>query len=421
MLSPSSTGSPSALATAHHGQESRFILYIGHYARKLHGKMLERDYLGINIASSFKSFLWLEKLSRSVSVQTEHGVEMSGMPDAIICDLHLPDGDAFGLLKQLRALPELGNVPFIIVAEAAPEMLTEKAMMAGVDDLYVGPVEPDSLQTRIEFLKTYRLHERSELAEDTLEVFRIPLWKRLFDLAFASFLLLLMGPVMLVIAVMIRLESKGKILYISKRAGTGYQVFDFYKFRSMHDGAESELDHLLHLNQYQNQKKHTINIHEKCVKCLVNGTACDNVIQILGGDMCEHEWQKARSSRDQKTSFIKLEDDPRITKVGRFLRNTSLDELPQLFNVIKGDMSIVGNRPLPLYEAEHLTTDQWSRRFLAPAGITGLWQVTRRGKEDLSEEERKRLDAAYAGKARFWDDLRILFKTVPALFQRKSV
>ncbi len=409
------------MATAPIKQESRFILYIGHYARRLHGKMLERDFLGINIASSFKSFLWLEKLSRSISVQAEHGLEMAGLPDVIICDLHLPDGDAFGLLKQLRVLPELGNIPFIIVAEAAPEMLTAKAMIAGVDDLYIGAIDPDSLQTRIEFLKTYRFHERSELVEDTLEVFRIPLWKRIFDLAFASFLLLLMGPVMLVIAAMIRLESKGKILYVSKRAGTGYKVFDFYKFRSMHDGAESELDRLLHLNQYQNQQSDQPKIHEKCVNCLVNGTTCNNVIQILGRDLCEVEWQKARSSTDQKTSFIKLEDDPRITKIGRFLRNTSLDELPQLFNVIKGDMSIVGNRPLPLYEAEHLTTDQWSRRFLAPAGITGLWQVTRRGKEDLSEEERKRLDAAYAGKAQFWSDVKILLKTVPALFQRKSV
>lgn len=383
--------------------------------------MLERDYLGINISSSFKSFLWLEKLSKSISIQKNYGLEMSGLPDAIICDLHLPDGDAFGLFKQLQTLSALNNIPFIIVAEAAPQMLTEKAMMAGVDDLYVGKVDPDSLQTRIEFLKTYRFHERSELAEDTLEVFRIPLWKRTFDLIFASSLLLLMGPVMLLIAILIRLESPGSILYISQRAGTGYKIFDFYKFRSMHEGAERELDRLLHLNQYQNQELNTLKIHEKCVNCLVKGTACENVIQILGGDLCQHEWQKARSASSQKTSFVKLEDDPRITKIGRFLRNTSLDELPQLFNVIKGDMSIVGNRPLPLYEAEHLTTDQWSRRFLAPAGITGLWQVTRRGKEDLSEEERKRLDAAYAGKAQFWSDMKILFQTVPALFQRKSV
>ncbi|MFX4489871.1 sugar transferase, partial [Acinetobacter baumannii] len=87
---------------------------------------------------------------------------------------------------------------------------------------------------------------------------------------------------------------------------------------------------------------------------------------------------------------------PRITKVGKFIRNTSIDELPQLWNVIIGDMSIVGNRPLPLYEAEKLTTDKYAMRFMAPAGITGLWQVEKRGKGEMSEEERLMLDNKYA-------------------------
>ncbi len=80
----------------------------------------------------------------------------------------------------------------------------------------------------------------------------------------------------------------------------------------------------------------------------------------------ENKKQKAAST------FIKIKDDPRVTKVGKFIRNTSIDELPQLVNVLKGDMSIVGNRPLPLYEAEMLTSDDWSERFMGPAGITGL-------------------------------------------------
>ena len=116
--------------------------------------------------------------------------------------------------------------------------------------------------------------------------------------------------------------------------------------------------------------------------------------------------------------FCKIKNDPRVTRLGQFLRDTSLDELPQLFNVLKGDMSLVGNRPLPLYEAEKLTKDQIAWRFLAPAGITGLWQVTKRGKDNMSEEERIQLDMEYAMKNSFLYDLKILFSTIPALLQK---
>ena len=128
-----------------------------------------------------------------------------------------------------------------------------------------------------------------------------------------------------------------------------------------------------------------------------------------------------------KSAFIKISDDPRITRVGKFIRNTSIDELPQLINVIKGDMSIVGNRPLPVYEAELLTRGALSKRFLAPAGITGLWQVELRGKGGvMSEEERMRLDNEYADhfigdNYSFWYDLKLILRTVPALFQKDTV
>ncbi len=130
---------------------------------------------------------------------------------------------------------------------------------------------------------------------------------------------------------------------------------------------------------------------------------------------------------EENSSFIKIVDDPRITKVGKFIRNTSIDELPQLINVLKGDMSLVGNRPLPVYEAEFLTQDQLSTRFLAPAGITGLWQVELRGKGgDMSEEERIELDNKYAdiftsGKYTLWYDIKLLLRTIPALFQQSTV
>ena len=118
--------------------------------------------------------------------------------------------------------------------------------------------------------------------------------------------------------------------------------------------------------------------------------------------------------------FFKITNDPRITKFGAFLRNTSMDELPQLFNVLKGDMSLVGNRPLPLYEAATLTTNEFVERFMAPAGITGLWQVKKRGHSNMSVEERINLDILYARRANLIYDFRIMASTPAALWQKTN-
>ena len=126
--------------------------------------------------------------------------------------------------------------------------------------------------------------------------------------------------------------------------------------------------------------------------------------------------------KQQKNAFVKFENDPRITKVGRIIRKYSIDELPQLFNILKGDMSIVGNRPLPLYEAELLTSDAYIDRFMAPAGLTGLWQVEKRGGAGkMSAEERKQLDIKYARDFSFWLDMKIIFKTLTAFIQKENV
>lgn len=124
----------------------------------------------------------------------------------------------------------------------------------------------------------------------------------------------------------------------------------------------------------------------------------------------------------QGNAFVKIENDPRITKVGHFMRKYSIDELPQLINILKGDMSVVGNRPLPLYEAELLTGDEHIDRFMGPAGLTGLWQVEKRGQEGkLSPEERKQLDMQYAHNFSFWLDVKIIFKTFTAFIQKDNV
>lgn len=181
---------------------------------------------------------------------------------------------------------------------------------------------------------------------------------------------------MLLIAMIIKLESRGPVFYISKRAGRGYRIFNFYKFRTMRLDAESQKDAVKHRNEY---------------------------------------------NEDQGCVFFKITNDPRATRFGRFLRNSSLDELPQFFNVLLGDMSIVGNRPLPLYEAAMLTTDEWSKRFMAPAGITGLWQIRKKDRHCMSVEERIKLDITYAQKQNFLFDLWIIAHTPPALIQKSNI
>jgi lipopolysaccharide/colanic/teichoic acid biosynthesis glycosyltransferase len=202
-----------------------------------------------------------------------------------------------------------------------------------------------------------------------------PVSKRAFDILVASLAITVLSPVLLLIALAIRIESKGSVFYVSKRAGRGYRIFDFYKFRTMSKGADEKMKEISHLNQY-------------------NANATEGPV------------------------FFKINNDPRITKVGAFLRNTSLDELPQLLNVLLGDMSLVGNRPLPLYEAVTLTTDDWAKRFMAPAGMTGLWQIKKRGKGDMSVEERINLDIDYADKYSFMYDLWIMANTPSALIQK---
>jgi lipopolysaccharide/colanic/teichoic acid biosynthesis glycosyltransferase len=203
------------------------------------------------------------------------------------------------------------------------------------------------------------------------------LLKRIFDIVMSIVLMVALFPVFLLIMIALRIEAKGPFFYISKRAGRGYRIFNFYKFRTMEVGADEKMEFFSHLNQY--------------------------------------------NTNEEAPLFLKINNDPRVTKVGMFLRNTSLDELPQLLNVLKGDMSLVGNRPLPLYEAEALTTDQWAKRFLAPAGMTGLWQIKKRGKHDMSTEERIKLDINYADRSNFLYDLWIMANTPPAIIQKSNV
>ncbi len=272
--------------------------------------------------------------------------------------------------------------------------------------------------------------------------FKIPLWKRLFDIFFSLLAIILLSPVFILTAIAIRLESKGPIIFKSKRVGTNYTIFNFLKFRSMYADAEQRLKEVAKEagNQYaeKEEEKEEEKDHQSVITAPLGEEAemmmmdmgmesdmmiSDDEVMLVGDDfvVAESDFNKEKEE-ENNNAFVKIENDPRITKVGKFIRKYSIDELPQLFNILKGDMSIVGNRPLPLYEAEKLTVDSSIDRFMAPAGLTGLWQVEERGKGGMmSAEERKQLDITYGQTYNFALDMKIIFRTLTAFIQKENV
>jgi lipopolysaccharide/colanic/teichoic acid biosynthesis glycosyltransferase len=253
--------------------------------------------------------------------------------------------------------------------------------------------------------------------------YRIGRGKRLFDVVFSAFALIFFSPFILLIALAIKLESKGPVIFSQKRVGTGYDIFTFYKFRTMVKDAEKGMKGLSGLNEYLKQEGQQYRLDayrlDDCIDCKRLGHPCSPVLYIDGVEICENNYHRLRKINLLQHTFFKVKDDPRITRVGKFLRQFHLDEIPQFYNVLRGDMSVVGNRPLPIYEAQHLTTDEWAYRFMAPAGITGLWQI--RSAEIHNPEERIALDNQYAMIANPWTDFKIIIKTIITFFSFKKV
>ena len=265
--------------------------------------------------------------------------------------------------------------------------------------------------------------------------FKIPLWKRVFDVLFAIIVLILTSPIFILTAIAIRLESKGPVIFKSKRVGANYTIFNFLKFRSMYQDAEERLKEVAKEagNQYAEMSKKAEITPMPMPDFGMGGNMmisddtdmmiADDEVMLVGDDFVISETDYSKEKKEEiNNAFVKIENDPRVTKVGKFIRKFSIDELPQLFNILKGDMSVVGNRPLPLYEAEKLTIDTSIDRFMAPAGLTGLWQVEERGKGGMmSAEERKQLDIKYGQTYNFWLDMKILFRTIFAFVQKENV
>ena len=355
------------------------------------GKKKEFFYIGKDsfiidaLVHSFESGYAAESIDKAISILTKVVEKRTIYPDVILVDASVGVAALTVFHKFLAANKSLGNVPFLVEASnSKPRELNEFRSLLFVDEIISMHQQSEKLLSKIAFIRKIKNAGNAAVLQHNIE--QSPdissagndLIKRAFDIVVAAVLILLLSPVFLLIALAISLESRGSIFYVSKRAGRGYRVFNFYKFRTMEANADTKVEALSHLNQYN-------------------------------------------STIDNGPVFFKVNNDPRVTRLGAFLRNTSLDELPQLFNVLLGDMSLVGNRPLPLYEAETLTTDSWAERFMAPAGITGLWQIKKRGNNGMSVEERIGLDIAYANRNNFMYDLWIMAHTPTALIQKSSV
>jgi lipopolysaccharide/colanic/teichoic acid biosynthesis glycosyltransferase len=348
-------------------------------------------------------------------------------------------------VQAILNLPEIENLSFIFIEPTAAEsdkhwiehirkqvshscfliLLKENITLEdgkkyasyGINDILNPLSATELLVSRVRFLEKHgaEISASARINNDTAYVYKIPMWKRIFDIVFSSLVIILLLPIWIFVPLAIRLESRGQVIYKSKRVGSGYSIFGFYKFRSMYTDADKRLKELADLNQY---------VVEEVESAMdVNSFLVKGKSLLYSDDSTVDEATYLEEKRAaQIKAFVKLQNDPRVTKVGRIIRKLSIDELPQLFNVFRGEMSVVGNRPLPLYEAELLTTDKYLERFLAPSGLTGLWQVEKRGQNSrMSPEERKLLDVKYAKHYTFWGDIMIILKTIPAMIQKEDV
>jgi len=203
--------------------------------------------------------------------------------------------------------------------------------------------------------------------------------RRTLDLVFSTALIAVFSPLLLAVTLAIRLDSRGPALFRQRRVGLGQSEFTLFKFRSMRVDADPRG-------------------HQEYVTALIKGQA------------------EAARDRDRKDLY-KLAVDDRITPVGRWIRRWSIDELPQLFNVVLGDMSLVGPRPAISYEVDEYPS-WYLRRFSVKPGLTGLWQVS--GRNERTYEEMVRLDVEYVERRTFWLDLSILFRTPWTVLSRKG-
>jgi exopolysaccharide biosynthesis polyprenyl glycosylphosphotransferase len=319
-----------------------------------------------------------QDVARRILQHPELGLRVVGFADSDPRPRE-PGLDELPMLGSLESVPWLVHeleVERVIIAFGAD---SHERMLTLIRDLKDQPVQVDVVPRLFEMIpSTAQLHALQSLSLVSLPPPRLSssslFLKRTMDLAIAVGTLLVLSPLLLVIALLIKLESPGPVIFRQVRMGKGDRKFSVLKFRTMVADADERKAEVAHLN------KHSAN----------------------GGD----------------ARMFKIPNDPRTTRVGRTLRRYSLDELPQLWNVVRNEMSLVGPRPLILAEDSHV--DDWGRRRLdLKPGITGLWQVL--GRDSIPFEEMVRIDYMYVTTWSLWNDIRIMVRTFSAMGRGERV
>ena len=327
------------------------------------------------IAGVRRRALLLGENDRLVDLRRALGLGRSGIDYEFLGAL-TPDGSEDPLLTVIGSVDELDGVldrlhPDELIVSGVD--LDDRALLQLVDlahergvKVQIAPTTTELLTQRAEYVPGQGV----PLFELRPPVFAGVDWmvKRVFDLSVSSLLILIGTPIWLILAAAVKLDSPGPVFYRDRRVGLGEREFGMFKFRSMYTNASERQAGL-------------------------------------------------EASNEASGPLFKIKDDPRVTRVGKILRRYSIDELPQVLNVLRGEMSLVGPRPLPL--RDYVQLEEWHRkRYLVLPGMTGLWQVS--GRIELTFDDLVRLDFYYLENWSIWLDISILAKTLPAVAARRG-